>query len=69
MQDMITTTIRILAAKLALIAVLSLSLIGCTTSSSMDESAYTGSGTDKLPISPCVSCDKDPFYKVGRWVL
>ena len=75
MQDIITKTIlklmqiQKLIASSTLIAALSLILTACTTSSTTDESAYTGSGTDKLPLSPCVSCDKEPFYKAGRWVL
>jgi hypothetical protein len=34
---------------------------------SKEEGTFTGSGSDQLPASACQTCDKEPFYKAGKW--
>jgi hypothetical protein len=35
---------------------------------SKEASNFTGSGSDQLPASTCQVCDKEPFYKAGKWL-
>jgi len=49
-----------------LIVISVLNLVGCASSS---EEPLSPSGSDKLPKSPCASCEgKKVFYKNGHWV-